>query len=74
MLSFSRNTKLTLRRETVATLSSVALDAVMGGAAGAVEAPNALAVPKLPEAQVSRGLGDLLAPRRLGSCFCPIRP
>jgi len=74
MLSFSRNTKLTLRRETVATLSSVALDAVMGGAAGAVEAPNALAVPKLPDAQVSGGLGNVLAPRRLGTCFCTIQP
>ena len=73
MLSFSKNTKLTLRRETVATLSSVALDAVMGGAAGALEAPNALALPKLPEAQVSGRLGAVLAPR-LSTCFCTIRP
>jgi hypothetical protein len=75
MLSFSKNSKLILRRETVATLSSTSLDAVLGGAAGAAEAPGALQLPKPAEAQVFQGrLGDLIAPRRLGSCFCPPRP
>lgn len=73
MLSSTRKSKLALRSETVATLSSAVLDGVMGGAGEAVEAP-ARGVPKVAEAQVYPGrLSDLIAPRRFGSCFCPIR-
>ena len=74
MLSFPRKSKLIVRRETIATLSSTSLDGVAGGVPGAVEGP-AIGVPldpKTREAQMFPGrLSDLLAPRRIGSCFCP---
>jgi hypothetical protein len=66
---------LVLRRDTIATLSSISLDGVVGGQAAAAEAPG-IDRPfdnKNAHAQVFPGrLSDLIAPRRLGSCFCPI--
>ena len=72
MLSFTKKSKLILRSETVATLSSTVLDGVMGGAGEGVEARGTLGVPKVAQAQEYPGrLSDLVAPRRVGSCFCP---
>ena len=72
MLSSPRKSKLILRSETVATLSSVSLDGVMGGAGEGAQVGGAIGVPKVAEAQVVPGrLSDLIAPRRFGSCFCP---